>query len=425
MPAHVFHVPGDGTNQEFPEAVAHGTMTDGDDILTATGEDDVVSTGEGEDYVDAGGANDFIGGEIWRDSGGTVRGLAAGAEVRDTDSNEGDAYAVVGGDQLNGGGGDDVIHVGYDSIANGGSGSDRAYVDLTGAYYHWVAHSILYSFNEQGVDVDLAAADSGSVVLAVGGIGDITVTLTDIEAFDIVLGRGNDRLWGAGLADRFEGDRGDDELHGRGGDDGLRGGRGADQLFGDGGADVLEAGAAVTYWFEDFAVDLLSGGADGDLLAGGRGDRFDGGSGSDHALIELGSSTYSYTLDLDLLTSAASVDFGDGGEDAGYVHGGTSTVNLEHIDALVLGSGNDRVTGHADRIGGNGSRFSFIVYGLYGGDGDDSFHLIGTLRENFLSYVSGGDGTDTITLDGDYSTLFRLGYNSVRRVRDRHPRRGP
>lgn len=415
MAENVYFVAGDGTDAAYPEATPHAVMTDGDDTLTAKRTDDIISTGYGADVVDGGKGDDVIGGLIHRDpiSGAPV-GIAYGAIVVDTDGDTGDAVAVTGGDLLSGGKGDDLIFVEYDSVADGGSGRDTAVVSLYDMWIPWVASTILNTFNDLALDVDLRDAATGSLTLQVGGLGGLGVTLTSVEQYQIAFGDGSDRAFAGDYDDVLWGGHGlgEDELHGRGGADRLLGELGGDSLYGDEGADILEGGTPGFTFFEDFASDQLDGGANADLMTGGRGDAFLGGTGSDTAHIALETSAFSYTLDLDAMVSGALYNLGDGAADPDYLHDGTQTQDLERIASLALGDGSDVVGGSVRAFQGGDTAFTFMRRGIEMGGGDDQLTLRGTLTDDFTSLVYGGSGTDLLRLGGDYAGLS-LGFGSV------------
>ena len=143
-----------------------------------------------------------------------------------------------GPDALYGEGGDDRIYVGYDSLADGGSGFDTAYVDMRIMWVPWVAGSVLTTHNDLGVNVDLSQADTGSVVLNVGGVGNLAVTLTDFERFVITFGSGDDVVIGGAGNDILQGD----SYNFPGGNDTIDGGGGDDDIYGGAGADILRGG---------------------------------------------------------------------------------------------------------------------------------------------------------------------------------------
>jgi len=194
---------------------------------------------------------------------------------------------------------------------------------------------------------------------ASGGSG--TDTLVDIEGAQG--GRGNDTLFGNGLANLLAGAEGVDSLDGRGGNDTLFGDRGNDLLFG--GDDD----------------DVLVGGANADLL--------DGGNGFDLAMYEDG--------------EGITVSLANPGMNTGSAEGDT----FVSIEGLVLTLKNDIGYGDdaANRLSGRAGNDT-----LYGGIGNDT--LLGGIGNDVLyggadgDTFDGGDGFDVVRYDdADYGHL--------------------
>jgi Ca2+-binding RTX toxin-like protein len=110
-------------------------------------------------------------------------------------------------------------------------------------------------------------------IVLTGGRGDdfLDVSAAGIRAL-LDGGAGDDVLIGSTEADALIGGEGDDTLYGNAGDDALSGGDGKDALFGQAGRDALFGGRG---------NDLLVGADERDT----DGDLYDGGAGSDRAVI--------------------------------------------------------------------------------------------------------------------------------------------
>ncbi|PWR20198.1 calcium-binding protein [Zavarzinia aquatilis] len=392
----LIHVDGDRAEEEFatPTYTDLPIATDGNDSLEGGTGYDVIAFGRGEDFVDGGAGNDIIEGY--------------GAEVvKVADS---DTYTVVGSDNLKGGAGDDEIFAGYGAYVDGGAGYDLVHLELIVQWEHWVAHSILATANTLGLNVDLRQADAGTVALAIGGLGNITVTLKDIERFEITFGSGADTVTGGEGDDELHGDSynfpgGDDLLHGAGGHDVLNGQDGSDRLYGDAGNDTLDGGTA-SPGYDDDETDFLFGGDGDDSLIGRRGDNLDGGSGYDTATLLLWASDFSYAIDLSALSAP----------DTPLVLGdGTSVVRVERITQISFGSGSDKSLGtsQADEFWGDagddalyGRGGSDLLFGetgndilnggagvdkMYGGAGNDIYYV-----DEINDVVDDDEGTDTV-----------------------------
>ena len=377
---------------ERPNATT-GTLIEGGDgpnTLRGGDGDDIILTGEGADTAYGGGGNDLIAGST---NSGMRAFFAEGAEVT-RPVLLGPFVIVNGGDALYGEGGDDRIYVGYNSLADGGAGFDTAYVDMRLMWVSWVAGSVLTTHNDLGVNVDLSQADTGSVVLNVGGVGNLAVTLTDFERFVITFGSGDDVVIGGAGNDILQGDSynfpgGDDTIDGGGGDDDIYGGGGADILRGGDGNDRLNGGE-VSPGYDDYAADQLFGDAGDDLIIGRPLDIIDGGSGYDTLELWLGESGLDYTIDLAAITSGSTVTLIDG----------TSITGIEEVSVLRLGNGDETVIGTSgndtiraeggDDVLDGGAGVDTAVFG-----GRRSEYTITQLLNGHVQ-VFGPDGTDDL-----------------------------
>ena len=189
------------------------------------------------------------------------------------------------------------------------------------------------------------------------GSGNSGINVTDVyyDAFPVDDGpAGNDTLLGG---------EGDDTLFGEGGDDTLSGGVGNDTVEGGDGDDTIT--------LEDgFGNDTVDGGENGQTV----GD----------------------TLDASAVTEDTTVVLSD--PEDGTISNGTDTAAFEEIENIVLGSGDDTVTGSdGDDTVDAGEGEDTVA----GGEGDDTFDLgsdpDGTPDEDADTVVfSDGDGNDTL-----------------------------
>ena len=179
---------------------------------------------------------------------------------------------------------------------------------------------------------------------------------------------GNDVLIGGDDDDQVFGGPGNDTIQGGGGNDELRGQGGDDSIDGGAGSDVVNGGAG---------QNTLSGGAGDDLVQPiGSGDIADGGDGYDRAGFYNGPGAV--TVDLRV---------------AGPQFTGWQWVTLSNFENLSGTAFNDRLTGD------DGANW------LWGNVGDDTLSGLG--GDDLLSVMSGdsvvdgGDGRDTLNLDGN------------------------
>ena len=232
----------------------------------------------------------------------------------------------------------------------------------------------------------------------------------DNERNDISGGIGDDIIYGLGGHDTLNGQGGDDQIFGGEGNDKIRGGLGADILHGGTGADTIVGGDGNDQLFGEEDYDELHGYTGDDVLHGGRGnDDLFGGDGSD------------------MLFGDEDNDYLDGGEGDDVIYGGAGNDRLDGRggdDVLHGGAGNDSMNGQggADRLYGefgDDRLYGFPGDQLFGGEGNDRFHLsAGGTSSGMLiasgdagddifyvamysgkAFVSGGDGQDSFFIE--------------------------
>ncbi len=203
-------------------------------------------------------------------------------------------------------------------------------------------------------------------------------------------GAGNDLLTGNDRDNVLIGNNGNDTLIGLDGDDELRGGGGNDRLEGGGGTDWL-----------------------------------DGGGGTDTA-------DYTYSSGNWTIGLAADLDDHGGVGIWGTATAGGGVETLLDIENVVMGSGDDHVTGSSrdnDLTGNGGDDTLTGLDGddrLEGGDGDDTLDggsgrdwLFGLAGNDALTggigsdYLYGGTGNDTIWGNDGYDLIYGQGGNDT------------
>ena len=161
------------------------------------------------------------------------------------------------------------------------------------------------------------------------------------------------------------------------------GGWGNDTLIGNDGDNILQGGPAHDYLFGGNGADMLYGGTGADTMSGGHGiDMFFGSTGIDTV-------DYSYSI------ADWTIDLGDVWDDVvknqawGTATTGGDDEYLFDIENLVMGDGDDHVTGSSfdnDIKGGDGTNW------IYGMGGDD------TLQGGAdTDWIFGGEDVDTVT----------------------------
>ncbi len=398
-----------------------------------------------------------------------------GSTLNDVIGGDKNANVILGGsgdDALGGGaGGNDTIsgEDGDDTIAmfgaltaadklDGGDGLDI--LELNGDYKAGLVFGATTAVNFEAIIVDAgfnynltlndATNGDGLFVDATALVGTtlkLNAAAEKSSFLDATGGTGNDTIIGGGGADTLDGGAGNDSLSGGAGLNLLHGGAGADTLVGGAGVDTADysGSAAVTIdmnlvtqvgggdaagdrlsGIENIAgsagndkitgnsannyldgaggADTLIGGAGNDSLEGGGGDSLDGGVGIDMA---------SYVS-----SGAVTVDLSNNANNAGGAAGDKFT-NIEG----VLGSNvsDNLVSGSASNILSGGKGDDVLTAGsgndtLNGGDDNDLFVMLGNL--NTLDRIDGGNGHDTIELQGNYSAGLSISSTAITNVEE-------
>jgi Ca2+-binding RTX toxin-like protein len=377
----------------------------GDDTFVITGDSqgfDRVIGGSGDDQIVAGADNTTIGLNNFGNwvetisSGGfdnvTIEGTAgnntlnfsrtalegidaidAGAGNDRVIGSAGDDIIIggAGNDRLSGGDGDDTFVIngtddGFDRFS-GGAGNDQIVAGSDDT-------SIGLAYFNNSVETISADGNDGVTIVGTAGNNRLNFSSTDLEGIEAIdVGAGNDRVTGSA------------------GDDVIIGGAGNDRLSGGDGDDTFVINGT------DDGFDRFSGGAGNDQIV----------AGSDDTSIGLAYFNNS--------VETISADGNDGVTIVGTAGNNRlnfSSTDLDGIEAIDVGAGNDRVTGSAGDdtiIGGAGNDR------LSGGDGDDTFVINGT--DDGFDRFSGGAGNDQIVAGSD-DTSIGLAYfnNSVETI---------
>jgi Ca2+-binding RTX toxin-like protein len=353
----------------------------GDDRFEGSGGNDTIEGGagndsligdDGDDYIDGGTGADFMRGNtgndvyvvdnasdnIYDESGiDEVRTALASYDLNGDVENltgladTGQTLRGHGSDNvIRGGGGNDVLvgGGGTDRLA-GGAGSDTlygGYQDGTDSADDWAAYDL--ETGGGGVLVNLSGATQNlfGTLVAAGTARDTFGSIDTLSGIEFAKGNsGNDWFVGSTGVNRFEGGAGNDTLDG---------GAGADVLIGGTGDD--------SYWVEN-AGDTVTENA---------------GEGTD----EIRTSLLTYSL-----LSRPNVENLIATTDPAHDFRGNSGNNI-----IRGGVGNDVFRLYD---GGNDTVFA--------GGGDDNIFFIGSLTA--ADVVNGGDGGDTLVLQGAYGAL--------------------
>ncbi len=417
--------------------------TPGNDTLDGRGGDDFVQGEAGNDHLIGGAGNDGLLGDAGSDSleGNDGNDQLLGGQGNDT------LRGGAGSDQLFSGPGNDLLYgdAGRDVFVIDSEGNDtifgfEAFIDqLSGGTV--VLEGV--DLDEDGLNNDARIVNGSAThtlinLILTEYIGTPQNDLQFGTFFNDTMrgGNGNDTLQGADGSDRLFGEDGGDLLIAGVGDDFVDGGAGLDGLHGYEGADTLAGGAG---------ADTVSGGDGSDLLSGGLGsDEFwgssrlnvdgaanpfipgewsgndtitdfdffqdfvvfatrtrfdvgidlDGDGASDDSRVQTVSSTGAVSQSITFLNMTPVARTGTEGADNLYATPFNETMTgLGGNDVLSSGAGDDWVSGGAgdDTIFGGAGRDE-----LYGGDGNDAITVNRGFSTNPSTFVSGGDGADTI-----------------------------
>ncbi|WP_272874785.1 DUF4214 domain-containing protein [Roseomonas marmotae] len=420
---------GEGNDQLFGGA--------GNDELLGGAGDDWLDGEDGTDILDGGSGNDtlvlraingssFQGGDGWdvlrlgagigtlyatidlstgfitSGAPGSVTSTVGGIEevhgfrtVIGSDADE----RLVGGQVMQGGGGNDVLETTADSyigleappapvtVLEGGSGDDTIIFSKRQLYGRFVYDVGARLDGGEGQDTLVFKNFTSQIdevshgrTIYYGIIADLTAGTAQINRnyhFGIDSISGFENLTGTDQNDILLGDAADNILRSGAGDDSLRGGAGNDLLDGGVGFDwlLLEGATAPTL------VDLALGTAQ------------DGQGGTD-TLISIEAVQGSAQADTLLGTEAADMFFGGGGDDHLVGRGGNDDLRGDDgNDWLEGGEGNDTLRGGAgdDRIDGGAGFDIVIMDGL-------TFHGSGrALSVEGLLQLTTAEGTDTLS----------------------------
>lgn len=288
--------------------VIHGVS--GNDTLVSIAGDDRLMGGRGHDYivggtgydsVFGGDGNDYVSGGMDRDTifgGKQVDSLFGGAS---TDK----IFGGPGADVLSGGAGDDTLSggLGSDSLS-GGAGNDVIYMlarDRGDRLFGQDGNDKFVvvgapKFVDGGAGRDELHFMSGQHIflnleLRTGRVAAVEFQAISIEG--VIIGFGNDTVFGGHSAENLRLGGGNDFARGGAGADTVFGGLGSDSIRGDIGTDELVGGEGRDHLYGGIESDVLSGGAGNDFIWAGSGsDDIDGGLGNDQLFGGLGADVF-------------------------------------------------------------------------------------------------------------------------------------
>ncbi len=423
------------------------TGTSADDVITVTEEASLVIVVNGQQFLfNPASVKAIIVNSLAGNDTITVNSLLLGTAFTGNGGNDNDTLFVSASvntpTTLDGGGGNDTLTggSGRDTLI-GGIGTNRLEGGAGNDTFLLTARTIAGA-NDKDTVTDSSGLNALALSTFTNGLtfslatGSGTTQVVNLatgyqldlqsDTFQTVtLGSGNNRVTGnLNVSTTIVGGSGNDTLAGGNASDTLNGGNGNNTLSGLDGNDLLVGGAN---------NDTLVGGAGEDTLSGGTGtNSLDGGIGLDtfvlagrslpgandkDTLVDVSGQTIvdmrTFTTDLTF-----SLAIGSGtAQTANATTGYQLDLPSDRVWALVLGSGNDAVTGNANYSGtyifggagndtlsgGNGSDYLLGEAGddtLFGVDGND------TLQGGFGNdTLSGGDGNDGVYGGGGNDVL--------------------
>jgi Ca2+-binding RTX toxin-like protein len=320
--------------------------------------------------------------------------LAGAAPINVNDASDGNG--IVGND------GNNLITVtaGADS-ASGGPGEDRLFVD-----YRLATGAVT------GTAANVAEAGGGGRLVTINGGFEHYTIWTGAGADTITTGNGDDDIrTGEGAGTVTAGD-GFNTIIGGSGADTVTAGDGGNYVDGGDGANTITTGGGEDEILTGTGADtVVSGGASDRITITGGADTADAGAGNDLLIIDYSASVTNVTGGV----TSGNLGAGYSGHIADLAGATLDFVGVEVMD-VTTGSGNDTVTtgGGDDRLsGGAGDDRFYLQLGgddfASGGTGSDIFFFGGAMDSG--DSVTGGDETDTVVLQGDYSDGLVLGDN--------------
>ncbi|MGZ8305747.1 MAG: calcium-binding protein, partial [Allosphingosinicella sp.] len=317
--------------------------------------------------------------------------LAGAAPINVNDALDGNG--IVGND------GNNLITVtgGADS-ASGGVGDDRLFVD-----YRLATGAVT------GTAANVAEAGGGGRLVTINGGFEHFTIWTGAGADTITTGAGDDDIrTGEGAGTVTAGD-GFNTIIGGSGSDTVTAGDGGNIVDGGDGANTITTGNGADEIRTGTGADtIVSGGGVDHITVTGGADSADAGAGNDTLVIDYSASVTDVTGGV----TGGSLGAGYSGHIADLAGATLDFVGVERMD-VTTGSGNDTVTtggGHDLLHGGDGNDRFYLHLGgddtASGGAGADIFYFGGALTS--ADIVEGGDGVDTVVLQGDYSAGLTL-----------------
>jgi Ca2+-binding RTX toxin-like protein len=445
----------------------------GDDRLTGGTGFDALHGGAGNDNLDGGSGDDTLDGGSGDDyiTGGAGLDILHGGDGNDTLVF--DDGGVVAGEVYDGGNGADTLLI---SATYGAdiSGVTISNIETLREDYYYLATITLtadqlnqfstiwgsvYNLTTSGAVSMNGKTDVGISTFnlsAAGNSFDLTGIITQNISTLTVNGRaGNDTITGATSNDVLNGGGGNDILNGAGGADTMSGGLGDDSYYVDDAGDVVselsnQGGDQILTTLASYTLpgnveylvgllatgQTLNGNALSNLIVGGGGnDILDGKTGADNLIGGLGDDIYYVDNVGDIVTEQA----GGGGDEVRTTLASYALdANVENLTGLLAtaqvltgnaldnvvaaGGGNDVLNGGGGDDTINGGAGNDALHGgigrdtLHGGVGNDEFDIDGSTDAVAGEVYDGGDGSDSLVLNGVDGDLSGATLTAIERI---------
>ncbi|OFW87589.1 MAG: hypothetical protein A3B66_08985 [Alphaproteobacteria bacterium RIFCSPHIGHO2_02_FULL_46_13] len=370
---------GDGTNSVTTTATIINITTGiGNDTISALNGSGTISAGDGTNSITIGeGNNTIIAGTgtdtVTAGNGNNTFNLGSGNNTITAGNGNNTFISGDGNDNYTAGNGTNIFR--------GGLGTN-SYIGGTGS--NTVDYSLLTT---TAVTLSLLAGTASGT-----GLSDTLSGIQNVTGTDFA-----DTITGNTLANTIYGGAGNDTITGGGGNDTMYGGAGNDTITGGTGNDTIYAG--------DGDNTVYTGTAGADVIYGGTGNNtfisqhagvtYDGTNG---ALIAAGVyNTVDYSSSNTSMTINLLGGYGTGGAANGDFYVMTDFAGYNSINRILLGSGNNSVTGSRSN--------DWIITGA----GNDS--LSGGEGTNILS---GGGGVNDFYMGAGNDTIIANGYDRLR-----------
>jgi Ca2+-binding RTX toxin-like protein len=378
----------------------------GNDSVYGGADDDSVFGGDGDDYVFGGYGTDTVFGGAGND---TITG-SGGNDIVQGDDGDDLMQGSDGADTLYGGAGADTMLGEEDGDTFYGGAGD--YVDGYETVTTGSDNDTLYVVDVQSVSFDPGNPENGTITFNGGG----TLQFYNIENLYVdgtLTGAPDGIVTGSDAAEvidgSYAGDTGGDVVDGGDAllpgaapdDDVIEALDGDDTVLAGAGDDLIHAGAGDDNVSGGAGNDTLEGGAGNDALAGDAGDdvfAVADGFGNDTVTGGETDEATGDVLDASVVTAGVVLDLSAGdpanGEDGTLSTGAPGeTITFAEVETVLLGAGDDSVTGSAgaDRVETGAGADT-----VDGGAGDDAFDLGAADGAADTVVFADGDGADVI-----------------------------